>query len=125
LIHTNRTKHIKAVKSAIQRSTLSLTPQGPTPDSPTTITAAVPPPTAEGRAAAQADAKKAHQKATERVQEARAGKNKRLQDLKTSKALREDDWRKAHGQMEDVVKRGVGEAKRLWEEARKAIEAGA
>jgi hypothetical protein len=44
--------------------------------------------------------------------------------MKTGKAIREDDWRRAHKEMEEVVRRGVGEAKRLWEEARKAIEAG-
>jgi ribosome recycling factor len=85
----------------------------------------VPPPTAEGRAAAQADAKRAHQRAAERVQEARAAKHKKLQEMKGSKALRADDWAKAHKEMEEVVRKGAGEAKRLWEEARKAIEAGA
>jgi ribosome recycling factor len=60
----------------------------------------------------------------ERVQDARAAKNKKLQEMKTSKAIREDDWRKAHKEMEEVVRRGAAEAKQLWEDAKKAIEFG-
>lgn len=118
------TEHVKAVKSAIQRSDLSVNPQGPAADAPTTLTAQIPPPTAESRAAAQGDAKRAHQKAVERVQDARAAKHKKLQELKTSKALRDDDFRKAHKEMEEVAQKGAREAKRLWDDAKKAIESG-
>jgi ribosome recycling factor len=123
--HTLTTaQHVKAVKSAIQRSDLSLNPQGPTADAPTTLAAQIPPPTAESRAAAQGDAKKAYQKTVERVQDARAAKHKKLQELKTSRALRDDDFRKAHKEMEEVVQKGARAAKRLWDDAKKAIESG-
>jgi ribosome recycling factor len=73
---------------------------------------------------AQNDAKKAYQRTVERIQDARATKNKKLQELKSSKGIRADEFHKAHKDMEEIAQKGAKDAKRVWDDAKKAIGSG-
>ncbi|KAF2675380.1 ribosome recycling factor [Microthyrium microscopicum] len=113
--------HVKPVKSAIQASNLSLAPQGPTEEAPTTLTINIPPPTGESRQAALDAATKISHIALELVQDARAQKHKKLRAMQVAKTVNPDDIQKAHKEMESVVQRGTTQVKSLLETHRKVI----
>lgn len=117
-------EHVKPVVSAIQASpTLSLTPQpDPTGANPLLLVINVPPPTAESRKAAVAEAVKAGEKAGLGIKDSRAKQQKKLRGLQLSKAARPDELKKAGTAMEKVVEKGGSEVKRVVEAAKKGLE---
>ncbi|KAK5124102.1 hypothetical protein LTR85_001805 [Meristemomyces frigidus] len=117
--------HIKPVSSAIQSSTLSLTPQpDPTGANPLLLIINIPPPTADSRRAAVQEATKAGEKAGTSVRDARGKQQKKLRALQLNKTARPDDLKKAGAQMEKVVEKGSAEVKRIVDGARKVLESG-
>jgi ribosome recycling factor len=116
-------QHLKPVRSAIQGSNLSLTPQGPTPESPTTLTIAVPPVTGESRQQAVVEAGQIAQKALLEIQNARAEKHKRLRAMEKSRSVRSDDVRAAEKKMQEVVERGKTEVMKIVDGAKRVMEA--
>jgi len=114
--------HVKPVSSAILESDLNLVPHGPNPDQPTTLTINIPPPTGESRQKAIDEASKTADKAYGEVKDARAQHQKRLRAMQVSRSVRPDDLQKAHKQMEDIVKSGNEEVKRIFEGAKKVLE---
>lgn len=118
-------KHVKPVSSAIQSSTLSLTPQpDPTGTNPLLLSIQIPPPTAETRKSAVAEALKAGEKASTSLRDARGKQQKRLRAMQLGKSARPDDLKKGGVAMEKVVERGTAEVKRVVEGARKVLESG-
>jgi len=115
-------QHIKAVRSAINSSTLSLAPQGPTEDAPTTLTVKIPPQTGESRQAVVKNVKVASDHSLDMIKHARHDKHDQLRKMKADKSLRADDYQKAHDEMEKVVKRGNEEVKRISDGARRVFE---
>jgi ribosome recycling factor len=116
--------HVKAVNTAIVTSVLNLTPHGPTSEAPTTLSIQVPPPTGESRLQAVEAAKKEEEVALGKIREARGKHQKKLRAMGVSKSVRPDDLQKAQKVMEDVVKRGNEDVKRVVEDARRVLERG-
>lgn len=112
------------MSSAILSSPHSLVPQGPSPDAPTTLTVTLPPPTGESRAAAVATANKTAEEALARIRNARQAHQKKLRKMELEKKVRPDDLQRAHKQMEEVVKKGNEEVKRIVDGARRVLESG-
>ncbi|KAF2812559.1 ribosome recycling factor, partial [Mytilinidion resinicola] len=115
-------EHIKPISSAIAASPYNLAPQSPHPDSPLSIPVPIPPPTGESRKAALEAAHKAGEVATTAVQDARAAHHKKLRKFQVDKSVRPDDLQKATKKMEEAVKRGVSEVKRIVDGARRVLE---
>jgi len=113
---------VKAINTAIVTSALNLTPHGPTPDQPTTLTIQVPPPTGESRMAAVEAAKREEENALGRIKEARSKHQKMLRGFGVAKSVRPDDLQKAMKLMEDAVKRGNDDVKRVVDDARRVLE---
>jgi ribosome recycling factor len=65
---------------------------------------------------------KAAERADKWIQTARQEHNKRLRKYELNRDVLPDDLQKAKKRMEDVVKRGHGEVKRIVEGARKVLE---
>jgi ribosome recycling factor len=65
---------------------------------------------------------KAAERADKWIQTARQEHNKRLRKYELNRDVLPDDLQKAKKRMEDVVKRGHGEVKRIGEGARKVLE---
>ncbi|RMZ85225.1 hypothetical protein DV738_g192, partial [Chaetothyriales sp. CBS 135597] len=101
--------HVKAVMGALQASDYSLTPQ---------LEKSV---TAETRQLAQAEAKKAAEKAGLEVGNARAEAQKRFRKMELEKRVVVDELRKAHKGMEDVAKQGQAQVKTVLDAALKAL----
>ena len=114
--------HIKPVTSAIASSPHNLAPQQPHPDSPLTIPVPIPPPTGESRQAALDTASKALEQADKAIQTARQTHHKKLRKFQLDRSVLPDDLQKAGKVMEDVVKKGHGEVKRIVEGAKKVLE---
>jgi len=118
-------EHIKPISSAIQSSTLSLTPQpDPTGANPLLLILNIPPPTADSRKAAVNEATKAGEKAGTSVRDARGKQQKKLRAMGLSKSARPDDLVKAGKAMEKVVEGGQGEVKKIVDGAKKVLESG-
>lgn len=116
-------QHVKPISSAIQSSSLSLTPQpDPTGANPLLLVLNIPLPTAESRKAVVAEASKAGDKAGTSVRDARGKLQKKLRGMAVSKAARPDDLKKAGVQMEKVVEKGNAEVKKIVDNARKVLE---
>lgn len=115
-------QHVKPIKSAILASHLNLTPIGPSPETPTTFSIQIPPPTGESRQAALASASKAAEESLGRIREARGGHQKKLRAMQTSKKVRADDFHKAQAEMEIVVKKGNEEIKKILENSKRVLE---
>ena len=110
--------------SAVQSSTLSLTPQAdPTGQNPLLLLINVPPPTAESRKAAVAAANKAGDAASNGIRSARQNQQKKLRAMQLAKTVRPDDLKKAGALMEKVIEKGVGEVKKIVDGARKVLDA--
>lgn len=82
----------------------------------------LPPPTADSRRAAVADATKAGEKASTSLRDARGKQQKKQRAMQLSKAARPDDLKKAGAQMEKVVEKGSAEMKRVVDSAKKVLE---
>ncbi|KIW23524.1 uncharacterized protein PV07_11716 [Cladophialophora immunda] len=130
--------HVKPIASALLASPYSLVPQTTAPHTPGTtsvsqsnpptssnhllITVPVPPITAETRNLARAEAKKMFDRASQEVRNARGEAQKRFRKMELGKLVIVDELRKAHKQMEEVVKKGQDEAKKVYEASLKALE---
>ncbi|KAE9972072.1 hypothetical protein EG328_005245 [Venturia inaequalis] len=114
--------HVKLVNTTIVTSDLNLTPHGPTTEAPTTLTIQVPPPTGETRQLALQSASKSGEEALHRIREARGGHQKKLRDYQKAKSVRPDDLQKAQKQMEEVVKKGNEDVKRITDECKKVLD---
>ncbi|KAG8623217.1 hypothetical protein KVT40_008193 [Elsinoe batatas] len=119
----NDAAHIKAVTSAIQSSSLSLTPQpDPTGQNPQMLVVKIPPPTAESRKATLNEAGKAGDVAQNAVRNARGAQQKKFRKMELGKTVRPDDLKKAQGKMEEVVKKAGEEVKRIVDGAKRALD---
>ena len=123
-IYAAEAAHVKALCAAVQASAHSLTPQaaGPDDSNPLCITVPIPPVTAETRRAAAAEAKKCLERAQLDVRNARGEAQKRFRKMELQKLVVVDELRKAHKGMEDVVKKGSDEAKKVHDAAVRALE---
>ncbi len=88
---------------------------------PLLINVPVPPATAETRQQAKEEAKKVYDRATQEVRNVRGDEQKRFRKMELGKMVVVDELRKAHKQMEDVVKKGQDECKKIYEAAVKAL----
>ncbi|KIX01468.1 uncharacterized protein Z518_09194 [Rhinocladiella mackenziei CBS 650.93] len=113
--------HVKPITSAIQASPYSLVPQHDE-HNPLCIIIPVPPATAETRAQARAEAKKVFDRASQELRNARGDAQKRHRKMELEKLVVADELRKSHKQMEDVVKKGQEECKRVYEQAVKSLD---
>ncbi|CAK1363842.1 unnamed protein product [Cercospora beticola] len=117
--------HVKPVSSAIQSSSLSLTPQpDPTGQNPLLLVLNIPPPTAESRKAVIDEAGKAGDKASTSVRDARGKQQKKLRAMQLGKSARPDDLKKAGTMMEKVVEKATAELKKVVDNAKKVLESG-
>lgn len=114
--------HIKPITTAIASSPHSLTPLAPDASSPLTIQVPLPPPTGESRRQALEAATRAAESADKSIQTARQAHNKKLRKYQLDKAVLPDDLQKAHKRMEDVVKKGHAEVKRIVDGAKKVLD---
>lgn len=114
--------HIKPITTAIAASPHSLTPLAPEPSNPLTIQVPLPPPTGESRRAAVESAVKAAERADKLIQQARQEHNKKLRKYDVNREVLPDDLQKAKKLMEDVVKKGHVEVKRISDGAKRVLE---
>ncbi|XPS92435.1 ribosome-recycling factor [Ascochyta lentis] len=114
--------HIKPVTTAIAASPHSLTPLAPEQNNPLTIQVPLPPPTGDTRRDAIEAAKKAAEKADAMVQRARQEHNKLVRKYEVNRDVRPDDVQKSKKRMEEVVKKGHDEVKRITDGAKKVLE---
>ncbi len=82
----------------------------------------VPPVTAETRNQARAEAKKVYDRATLEIRNLRGDAQKRFRKMELGKLVLVDELKKAHKQMEEVVRKGQDEAKKIYEAALKALD---
>lgn len=115
-------QHVKPVSSAILGSPHSLNPQGPTSDAPTTLTIQIPPPTGDSRQAALESAGKFSEEAAAAIKAARQSHHKKTRSLELERKVRPDDLKNAQKQMEEVVKKGQDEVKRIVDGAKRVLE---
>ena len=117
-------EHVKPLISAIQASPYSLTPAPPDPESGNAlcITVPIPPVTAETRATAAAETKKCLEKTTQEIRTARGEMQKKYRRMEIERLVIADEIHKAKIKMEEVVKKGNEEAKKLVDGAVKALE---
>lgn len=115
-------QHIKPITTAIAASPHSLTPLAPEQSNPLTIQVPLPPPTGDTRREAIEAAKKAAEKADAMLQRARQDHNKLVRKYELNKDVRPDDVQKAKKRMEDVVKKGHEEVKRIADGAKRVLE---
>jgi len=119
-VYCSEEAHVKPISSAIQASQHSLVPQHDT-SNPLLINVPVPPATAETRQQAKEEAKKVYDRASQEVRNVRGDEQKRFRKMELGKMVVVDELRKAHKQMEDVVKKGQDECKKIYEAAVKAL----
>jgi ribosome recycling factor len=115
-------QHIKPITTAIAASPHSLTPLAPEQNNPLTIQVPLPPPTGDTRRDAIESAKKASEKADAMVQRARQDHNKLIRKYELNKEVRPDDIQKAKKRMEEVIKKGHEEVKRIADGAKRVLE---
>lgn len=108
--------------SAIAASPHSITPLAPESSNPLTIQVPLPPPTGESRRAAIEDAVRATERADKWIQTARQEHNKKLRKFELNRDVLPDDLQKAKKRMEEVVKKGHTEVKRISDGAKKVLE---
>ncbi|PVH93581.1 ribosome recycling factor [Periconia macrospinosa] len=116
-------EHIKPVSSAIAASNHSLTPLAPESSNPLTIQVPLPPPTGDSRRQAIDTATRLSMEADRSIQAARQTHNKNLRKMSLDRTILPDDLQKASRKMQEVVKRGHTEVKRITEGAKKVLEA--
>ncbi|KAL1598967.1 ribosome-recycling factor [Paraconiothyrium brasiliense] len=115
--------HIKPISTAIAASPHSLTPLTPESSNPLTIQVPLPPPTGETRRAAIEKASQAAEVADKWIAKARQNHNQKLRKYQLEKSVLPDDLQKAGKKMEEVVKKGHSEVKRIVDGAKKVLEA--
>jgi len=118
----NTVQHIKPITTAIAASPHSLTPLSPESSNPLTIQVPLPPPTGESRRAAVDSAVKASERADKLIQHARQEHNKKLRQYGLNREVLPDDLQKAKKLMEEVVKKGHAEVKRITDGAKRVLE---
>ncbi|KAL1296693.1 hypothetical protein AAFC00_000169 [Neodothiora populina] len=122
-ILVNESDYLKPVTSAIQSSSLNLTPQpDPTGQNALMLVLQIPPPTAESRKQAINAASKAGESANTAIRNARGAQQKKIRAAEKAKSVRPDDLKKIGVAMEKVVEKGTAEVKRVVEGARKALD---
>ena len=114
-------QQVKTITSSLLASPYSLTPQIDD-NNPLLILVPVPPATAETRSQAKAEAKRVFDRASTEVRNIRADAQKRHRKMELGKLVVVDELRKAHKQMEEVVKKGQDEVKKIYEGAVKALD---
>ncbi|KAF2994157.1 hypothetical protein E8E13_000436 [Curvularia kusanoi] len=114
--------HIKPITSAIASSPHSLTPLAPEQSNPLTIQVPLPPPTGDSRRDAIEAARRAGDKADAGIQRARQEHNKLVRKYELNKEVRPDDVQKSKKRMEEVVKKGHEEVKRIADGAKRVLE---
>jgi ribosome recycling factor len=82
----------------------------------------VPPPTGESRRTALETAQKAADAADRAIHDARAAHHKKLSKFRVDKSILPDDFQKAGKMLEDVVKKGHIEVKKIVDGAKKVLE---
>ena len=82
----------------------------------------LPPPTGESRRAAVESAVKASERADKLIQQARQEHNKKLRKFEVNREVLPDDLQKAKKLMEEVVKKGHTEVKRISDGAKRVLE---
>ena len=120
--YANSVQHIKPITTAIAASPHSLTPLAPEHNNPLTIQVPLPPPTGDTRREAVEAAKKAAEKADISVQRTRQDHNKLIRKYEVNKDVRPDDVQKAKKRMEEVIKKGHDEVKRIADGAKRVLE---
>jgi len=113
--------HLKPISSAILSSPHSLVPV-PDAQNPLLLNIPVPPPTAESRAQAAAEAKKSMERASLEVRTARGDAQKRYRKMELGKKVIVDELRKGHEGMEKVAQKAQEEVKKVYEQAIKGLE---
>ncbi|KAL1801429.1 hypothetical protein ACET3X_001771 [Alternaria dauci] len=114
--------HIKPISTAIASSPHSLTPLAPESINPLTIQVPLPPPTGESRRMAVAEAVRAAERADKAIQKERQEHNKKLRKFEVNREVLPDDLQRAKKKMEDVVKKGHEEVKRISDGAKRVLE---
>jgi ribosome recycling factor len=114
-------QHLKPISSAILSSPHSLVPV-PDAQNPLLLNIPVPPPTAESRAQAAAEAKKSMERASLEVRTARGDAQKRYRKMELGKKVIVDELRKGHEGMEKVAQKAQEEVKKVYEQAIKGLE---
>ncbi|KIV95483.1 hypothetical protein PV10_03135 [Exophiala mesophila] len=114
--------HVKPLLSALASSQHSLVPAVDS-NNPLCIIVPIPPATAETRAQAKAEAKKCFERASNDVRNARGDQQKRHRKMELEKLVIKDELRKAHKQMEEVVRKAQDEVKKVYEAAVKSLDA--
>lgn len=115
---------MKPVSNAIAASPYSLTPQMPGPDAnnPLQIEVSIPPVTAETRGQAAEEAKKVFDAASLDIRNARGDAQKRHRKMELQKLVVPDELKKAHKGMEEVVRKGQEECKKIYEGALRGLQ---
>ncbi|KAG9187399.1 hypothetical protein G6011_05270 [Alternaria panax] len=114
--------HIKPISTAIAASPHSLTPLTPEATNPLTIQVPLPPPTGETRRLAVAEAVKASERADKAIQKGRQEHHKKLRKFQLNREVLPDHLQKAETKMEEVVKKGREEVKRISDGAKRVLE---
>jgi ribosome recycling factor len=122
LIIASEESYLKPISSAIMSSNLNVTPQGPAPGAPTTLTIPLPPPTGESRQQALQQAQKWADEALGKIREARGAHQKKLRTFQKDRKVRPDDLQKAQKRMEEVTKAANEEVKRILDGAKKVLQ---
>ncbi|KAF1991834.1 ribosome recycling factor [Aulographum hederae CBS 113979] len=115
-------EHVQPISTAILASPHSLNPQTPHHDEPKTLVVPIPPATGESRQAAVDAAHKALEMGLLDVKNARQSHQKKLRQMELARRVRPDDLKKAHKQMEDIVKNGNEEVRRIASGAKSVLE---
>lgn len=113
--------NVKPITNAIAASEHSLVPTVDE-NNPLLVVVPVPPATAETRAQAAAEAKKVMDKASLEVRNARGDAQKRFRKMELEKLVIKDELVKAHKGMEEMVRKGQDEVKRLFDQAVKSLQ---
>ncbi|KAI9750348.1 MAG: hypothetical protein M4579_006504 [Chaenotheca gracillima] len=129
IIMVGEKEHIKPIQSAISSSSFSLAAATTSPTAVQSLELhyTLPPPTTNARASVLETASNAGEQSSGRIRDARGAQQKRFRgmELGTQGAkVRSDELRKARAKMEDLVKKGEADIKKLVDASRKKLEAG-
>ena len=94
---------------------MSLIPQGPFPDLPTTLIINVPPVTGESKLAALKASSQLVEQAQLHIKTARAQKHKEIRRHHTNKTVNPDDFFKAEKKLDQTVSRAKAEVQMVWD----------
>lgn len=114
-------EHVKPIISAIQHSDLNLQPVQDS-HNVNQLNVPLPPPTKESRDAAQRQAAEAGVKASTAITNVRAQVQKHFRKMEVEKLALPDELKRAHKEMEKIVKEGTNRVKDIVKAAQKAME---